>query len=79
MTFRDLALCLVWINSDEELRVEAQCASVFFIHMEGMVAQLSVRGTWDLEVERSSPGRYIQVVFLDKTLNSHSASLYPGV
>ena len=27
----------------------------------------------------SSPGRGHCVVFLDKTLNSHSASLHPGV
>ena len=38
-----------------------------------------VRRTWDQKVESSSPGRYTHVVFLGKTLNSHSASLHPGV
>ena len=43
------------------------------------MAQWLVRWTWDLKVESSSPGRCTQVVFLGKTLNSHSASLHPGV
>ena len=30
-------------------------------------------------VSGSSPGRGNYVVFLDKTLNSHGASLHPGV
>ena len=43
-----------------------------------VVAQWLVRQTWDLKVEGSSPGRCTHVVFLGKTLNSHSASLHPG-
>ena len=35
--------------------------------------------TCDLKVESSSPGPCTYVVFLGKTLNSHSASLQPGV
>ena len=34
---------------------------------------------WDLKVESSSPGLCTHVVFLGKTLNSHSASVHPGV
>ena len=44
-----------------------------------VVAQWLVRRTWDLKVESSSPGRCTHVVFLGKTLNSHNASLHPGV
>ena len=47
--------------------------------MGGVVAQWLVSRTWDLKVESSSPGLYTHVVFLGKTLNSHSASLHPGV
>ena len=43
-----------------------------------MVAQWLVK-IWDQKVESSSPGRCTHVVFLGKTLNSHSASLHPGV
>ena len=38
----------------------------------------SVVSAWDLKVESLSPGRCTHVVFLGKTLNSHSASLHPG-
>ena len=38
-----------------------------------------MRRTWNLRVEGSSPGRCTQVVFLGKTLNSHSASPHAGV
>ena len=37
-----------------------------------VVAQWLVSKTWDLKVESSSPGRCTHVVFLGKTLNSHS-------
>ena len=48
-------------------------------HVGDVVAQWLVRRTWDQKVESSSPGRCTRVVFLGKTLNSHSASLHPGV
>ena len=41
-----------------------------FIYVGDVVAQWLVRRTLDHEVASSSPG---------KTLNSHSASLHPGV
>ena len=44
-----------------------------------VVAQWLVRRTWDLKIESSSPGRCSHIGFLGKTLNSHSASLHPGV
>ena len=44
-----------------------------------VVAQWLARWTWDQKVESSSPGRCTHVVFLGKTLHSHSASLHPGV
>ena len=47
--------------------------------VEDVVAQWLVRRTWDQKVESSSPGCCTHVVFLGKTLNSHSASLHPGV
>ena len=43
------------------------------------MAQWLVRRTWDLKFESSIPGRCTSVVFLGKILNSHSASLHPGV
>ena len=52
---------------------------VFILTMGDMVVQWLVRRTWDLKVESSCPGRSTHVVFLGKTLNSHSASLHPGV
>ena len=45
--------------------------------MGNVVVQWLVRRTWDLKVESSSPGRCIHIVFLRKTLNSHTASLSP--
>ena len=44
-----------------------------------VVVQWLVCRTWDLKVESLSPDRCTHVVFLGKTLNSHSASLHPGV
>ena len=44
-----------------------------------VLAQWLVRRTWDLKDESSSPGRCTHVVFFGKTLNSHNASLHPGV
>ena len=44
-----------------------------------VVAQWLVRWIWDQKVESSSPGWCTHLVFLGKTLNSHSASLHPGV
>ena len=44
-----------------------------------VVAQWLLCQTWDQKVESSSPSQCTYVVFLGKTLNSHSATLHPGV
>ena len=47
--------------------------------MGDVVAEWLVRRTWEKKVESSSPGWCTHVVFLGKTLNSHSAYLHSGV
>ena len=47
--------------------------------MGDVVAQRLVHRTWDLKVLSLSPGWCVCIVFLGKTLTSHSASLHPGV
>ena len=60
------------------------------LKVSNVIAQWLVGRFWDLKVESSIPGRCTNVVFLTltvqkhktlshKTLNSHSASLHPGV
>ena len=43
------------------------------------VAQLLVHQTWGLKVKSSTPGQCTHVLFLGKTLYSHSCSFHPGV
>ena len=56
----------------------ANCTIAKSEHVGHVVPQLA-RQSWDLKVESSSPGRCTLAVFLGKTLNSHIASLHPGV
>ena len=64
-----------WVEKDSKTSI----IFGFQIGVGDVVAQWLVRRTWDLKVKSLSPGWCTHIVFLGKTLNSHSASLHPGV
>ena len=73
--------CLDLAMSQSKIILESgrNKACIYYDFLGDVVARWLVRRTLDLKVESLSPGRCTHIVSLGKTLNSHSASLHPGV